>query len=222
MDVTEEILRNTQIYGASDYTAPHSLTSAKALNYAEGASIQKPINELVTILPRRLKYQDTVGLFGAENRFIKINLNIQDTGNVSIEEPGWSGLRIVQEDPDLLNTYYTAFANQFGHDSDVNYDEAIITNNILADTLNNPLVGVSIDNLKTGNKYIDAWFDVRLYTKARQEHPYDLMYLPFNDYFYIGFHARNTKRLPYNVECLIGTDIKPKNAVDPKFLAKIN
>ena len=40
MDVTQEILRNTEIYGSSDYTAPHSLASAKALNYANGASIQ--------------------------------------------------------------------------------------------------------------------------------------------------------------------------------------
>ena len=45
MDVTQEILRNTKLYGASDYTAAHSLASSKSLNYAEGASIQKPIVE---------------------------------------------------------------------------------------------------------------------------------------------------------------------------------
>ena len=88
--------------------------------------------------------------------------------------------------------------------------------------INNPYVGVSLSNLKTGNKYIDAWFDVRLYTKAREEHPYDEMYLPVKDYFYIGFHARNTKRLPYNVECLIGTGFKTKNEIDPRLIAKVN
>ena len=60
--------------------------------------------------------------------------------------------------------------------------------------------------LKTGNKYIDAWFDVRLYTKNREEHPYDKMYVRLNDFFYIGFHARNTRRLPYNVKCVIGQE----------------
>ena len=221
MDVTAEILRNTQIYGASDYTAPHSLASSRSLNYAEGPSIQRPINELVTILPRRLKYQDTVGLFGAENCFVKVDLNLQDTGNVCIEEEGWQCLKITQIDDPLLNTYYTAFADPDGTDADVNYDPAIINNKIAADTLSKPYVGISINNLKTGNKYIDAWLDIRLYTKSRQEHPYDVMYLPFNSYFYIGFLARNTKRLPYKVECLIGTDIKPKIDIDPRLIAKV-
>ena len=100
------------------------------------------------------------------------------------------------------------------------YEPAQIVNSLAS--INNPYVGVSLANLKTGNKYIDAWFDVRLYTKAREEHPYDEMYLPVSDYFYIGFHARNTKRLPYNVECLIGTGYKPKNEVDPRLIARVN
>ena len=65
------------------------------------------------------------------------------------------------------------------------------------------LVKVDLNNLKTGNKYIDSWFDVRLYQKNREEHPYDIMYVPYNSYFYIGFHARNTKRLPYNVSMTV-------------------
>ena len=67
-------------------------------------------------------------------------------------------------------------------------------------------VSVDLNNLKTGNKYIDAWFDVRLYNKATEEHPYDKMYVRMNDFFYIGFHARNTRRLPYNVKCVIGQE----------------
>ena len=221
MDVTEEILRNTQIYGASDYTAPHSLASAKVLNYAEGASIQRPIHELVTVLPRRLKYTDTVGLFGAENVFVKVELNIIDTGNFCYEEEGWDCLRIVRNDPELQNTYYTAVTDPFKDEFTENtYEPAIITNNLAS--IPNPYIGVSLANLKTGNKYIDAWFDVRLYSKSKEEHPYDEMFVPLNDYFYIGFHARNTKRLPYNVECLIGSGYKSKNDVDPKLIAKVN
>ncbi len=221
MDVTEEILRNTQIYGSSDYTAPHSLASAKVLNYANGASIQKPIQERVTVLPRRLKYQDTVGLFGTENVFVKVDLKIIDTGNLCFEEPGWECLKITFADSELLNTYYTAIMDPTKDLETVNTYEPAEINSKLA-SIPNPYVGVSLANLKTGNKYIDAWFDVRLYTKAREEHPYDEMYLPVNDYFYIGFHARNTRRLPYNVECLIGTGYKSKNEVDPRLIAKVN
>ena len=219
MDVTQEILRNTEIYGSSDYTAPWSLASSKSLNYAQGASIQKPIQERVTVLPRRLNYKDTVGLFGAENVFVKVDLKIIDTGNLCFEEPGWLCLRI-SADSELVNTYYTAVADAALDLETVNtYEPAQINNNLAQ--IPNPYVGVSLANLKTGNKYIDAWFDVRLYTKTREEHPYDEMYLPANDYFYIGFHARNTRRLPYNVECLIGTAYKTKNDVDPRLIAKV-
>ena len=68
----------------------------------------------------------------------------------------------------------------------------------------NPLVRVDLTNLKTGNKYIDAWFDTRLYTKDKKEYEYEVMYINPKSYFYIGFHARNTKRLPYNVRMTVG------------------
>tara|TARA_B100001094_G_scaffold235106_1_gene230137 strand:- start:704 stop:1369 length:666 start_codon:yes stop_codon:yes gene_type:complete len=221
MDVTEEILRNTQIYGASDYTAHHSLASAKVLNYAEGASIQKPIQEKITVIPRMLKYQDSVGLFGAENVFIKVTLKILDSGNSCFEEPGWQCMKIIEVDDALFNTYYTAVIDTKADlDIENTYEPAQMTNVLPA--VPAPYVGISLNNLKTGNKYVDAWFDVRLYTKAREEHPYDEMYVPYTDYFYIGFHARNTKRLPYNVECLIGTGFKTKNDIDPKLIAKVN
>ena len=221
MDVTQEILRNTQIYGSSDYTAPHSLASAKVLNYAEGASIQRPVQEKVTVLPRLLKYADTVGLFGAENVFIKVDLNVIDTGRLCFEEEGWDCLKMTFIDDPLLNTYYTA---EMDPDKDLTientYEPAQIVNSLAR--VPNAYIGVSLTNLKTGNKYIDSWFDCRLYTKAREEHPYDEMYLPINSYFYIGFHARNTRRLPYNVECLIGTGYKSKNEIDPRLIAKVN
>ena len=221
MDVTQEILNNVLMYGASDNTAPQGLSAAKSLNYAKGASIQKPVLENVSVVPRRLKYADTVGLFGAENVFIKVKLNIKDTGNLCFEEEGWQCLKITFGAFPIVDTYYTAEMDVEKDLTTVNtYEPAQITNKLLQ--INNPYVGVSLANLKTGNKYIDAWFDVRLYTKAREEHPYDEMYLPASDYFYIGFHARNTKRLPYNVECLIGTGFKAKNEVDPKLIARVN
>ena len=221
MDVTQEILNNVLMYGSSDNTSPHGLVASKSLNYAKGATIQKPVQEKVSVLPRRLRYADSVGLFGAENVFIRVDLNIRDTGNLCFEEPGWQCLKMTQGSFPIVNTYYTAVMDQEKDLETVNtYEPAVITNNL--GNISNPYVGVSLDNLKTGNKYIDAWFDVRLYTKAREEHPYNEMFLPTNSYFYIGFHARNTKRLPYNVECLIGTGLKAKNEIDPRLIAKVN
>ena len=53
-------------------------------------------------------------------------------------------------------------------------------------------------------------------------------YAKGNRFFYIGFHARNTKRIPYNVDCVVGqnTDSIEGNDgflyyddIDPRLLA---
>ena len=85
-----------------------------------------------------------------------------------------------------------------------------------------PLVKIDLHNLKTGNKYIDAWFDVRLYKPNREEHPYDVMYVDPKGFFYIGFHARNTKRLPYNVNMTVAGQLYSEYDLKPdqkRFLA---
>ena len=105
-----------------------------------------------------------------------------------------------------LNTYKTADIDPLQDLTTVNtYEPAAILQNRLG-TLSDAYISVELENLKTGNKYIDSWFDVRLYTKDRMEHPYNKMYVRIKDFFYIGFHARNTKRLPYNVKCVIGQE----------------
>ena len=75
---------------------------------------------------------------------------------------------------------------------------------------------VELINKKTGNKYNDCWLDVRLYTRNREEHPYEKMYVRQYDQFYIGFHARNTRRLPYDVECIVGLEWKPLEDIEEK------
>lgn len=221
MNVTQEILNNHLIYGASDNTSPGSLVGAKALNYANGASIQKPILVDVSVIPRYLKYADTVGLFGVENVFIKVDLKVRITGDGCYEEDGWECMTITRTNMPIENTYSQVILDMDADPDIVNtYEPAEFVDSL--SSLTEPYVSVSLKNLKTGNKYVDAWLDVRLYTKARQEHPYDEMYLPANDYFYIGVHARNTRRLPYNIECLIGKDYVAKDEVDPKLLARIN
>lgn len=207
-DVTPQIQRINEIYGASDNTNPAYSSSNRSLNYAVGGSIQRPELDKVSIIPYTINYADSVGLFGKENHFVRVNVNINpEVAFACFEEEGWE-CAVIKENLDLsiINTYYPAEVDYDEDKTTVNtFDPAIISRNKLA-YKSDAYISVDLENLKTGNKYIDSWFDVRLYTASREEHPYDKMYVRLNDHFYIGFHARNTKRLPYNVKCVIGQE----------------
>ena len=69
MNVTDQINKYKILYGSSDNTNPATIAAAKKLNYAEGASIQKPSKEDIFLIPQSINYNDTVGLFGTENHF---------------------------------------------------------------------------------------------------------------------------------------------------------
>ena len=206
-DVTQRILDRHIIYGGSDCTDPANYSSNRSLNYATGGSITKPEKERVTIIPYTINYNDAVGLFGKENHFIRIDVNVNPTVTLScFEEEGYECAVVTAETLNILNTYTTGTININLDLGPLNtYEPSVITANSLA-SLPDSYVSVDLNNLKTGNKYIDSWFDVRLYSRSRQEHPYDKMYVRENDFFYIGFHARNTRRLPYNVNCVIGQE----------------
>jgi len=206
-DVTQRILDRHIVYGASDSTNPAYLSSNRSLNYASGGSINSPEKDKVSIIPFTINYKDTVGLFGKENHFIRVDVNIVPTvAFACFEEEGWECAFITEGQASTVNTYMSAIVDlntDLAPEND--YDPAKILDNALRKKFDS-YISVDLENLKTGNKYIDAWFDVRLYTKERQEHPYDKMYVRLNDFFYIGFHARNTRRLPYNVKCVIGQE----------------
>lgn len=240
MNVTDQILESHRIYGASDNTSKAGLSSSRSLNYASGASIQRPEQEKVTTIPRTMTYQDSVGLFGAENHFVKVNVLIQNPilGDFVVEEkeeifkPALISNDIT--DPDDPYTYPntgsdepgTAFINYNIDNSVVNtFNPAFFSGETIAN-INSKFFKVELINLKTGNIYVDNWLDVRLYNKYHEEHPYPVMYIKYNEPFYIGFHARNTRRLPYNVDCVLGkSDTSPFPAlleldeVDPRLLA---
>ena len=77
------------IYGSSDNTNPAYYSSSRCLNYANGGTMQRAENERVTVIPRALNYKDTVGLFGSENHFIKVQMNLDGIAVDCFEEPGW-------------------------------------------------------------------------------------------------------------------------------------
>jgi len=224
MDVTDQILQHTRIYGASDNTAPQNLSASKSLNFANGASIQRAEDQRVTVIPYTLKYKGTTGLFGAENYFVKVHADVPlDFTFKCFEEPYWECARISTEELDPSSLYQQAIIDETKDLEIVNtYEPAQITFKKKAAT--DSFISVDLNNLKTGNTYIDSWLDVRLYTSEREEHPYDKMYVRLHDFFYIGFHARNTRRLDYNVEALIGNELVTASAVeDTRFIArKIN
>jgi len=237
VDVTQQILNHHRIYGASDSTAQGYTASSRSLNYANGATIQRPETERVSTIPRVMNYKDAVGLFGAENHFIKVNVLLQNPilGDYTINtyEPA-----VLSEEVQANNDPYT-FVNQ-GYDTPgqayIDYDTDEITVNTYdpamfsgesLEGITSKFFKVELRNLKTGNIYIDSWLDTRLYNKYHEEHPYDIMYIKYNEPFYIGFHARNTRSLPYNIDCVIGQaeDGSPLPGfveiedVDPKLLA---
>ena len=206
MDVSEEILRNHLIYGASDNTNPAYLSANRSLNYARGASIHSPEKFNVSLIPYTIKYQDTVGLFGAENYFEKVTVKLDRRFAAKcFEEPFWECAVIRDIDDTDANYPFKAEINYELDLETVNdYEPAEINNRLIPKR--SAYVSVELNNLKTGNIYIDDWLDIRLYTAGREEHPYNKMYVRENDFFYVGFHARNTRRLPYNVTCVIGNE----------------
>ena len=220
MDVTNEIRKNHIIYGASDYTASHRHASGRSLNYAAGPSITRPANQNVTIIPYTLKYESSVGLFGAENYFVKVNLDILNNApGTCFEEPFWicGYIDYSYNIPD--GTYETGLVQNINVPEDNTYVEADVRDTYLPYLPGrDAFVSVDLNNLKVGNIYIDDWLDVRLYTKDREEHPFEKMYVRSNDFFYIGIHARNTKRLQFDVECVVGQEYLEYDAIEEKQL----
>ena len=213
MDVTAEVLRNHRSYGGSDNTNPAYNASNRSLDYARTSnSMLNAQIENVTAIPRIINYKDSVGLFGAENIFVKVQLNIQnskqiDDNGVLIDDYEDA---VIQSKDSGIDIFWNEAENDTSADLTVveTYEPAQFVNEL--NFISGAVVKIDLENLKTGNKYIDAWFDVRLYQKNKEEHPYDVMYVPINDCFYIGFHARNTKRLPYNVRMTVNGELISK------------
>ena len=243
MNVTDQIRHYSILYGSSDNTNPASIAAAKKLNYAEGASITKPVADLVSLVPSTIKYQDTTGLFGVENHFVKVQLKLFNPTAICYPENTYECALFSEETVDPADPYtYTntgttpgqAYINDLvDNNSDGSCGASVTCINgyepsrLLGDTapsLPSPRVSVDLKNLKTGNQYLDDWLDVRLYTRDRMEHPYDYMYVRPNDFFYIGFHARNTKRLPYNVSVTVGEQYIDESEIpdnDRRYIARL-
>ena len=120
MDVSEQILNNHKVFGASDNTNPAYNSVKKQLNYSKGSVLENAPEETYTAMPFTVNYADSVGLFGAENAFVKIKLNIIDSGASDYEEPGWGGLLICETCSDSDPFYVAAVMDSAADPSTVN------------------------------------------------------------------------------------------------------
>ena len=210
MDVTEQYLATLTKYGGSEYTGPDSLVGSNSIVYAQGPSMQRAIEQTVTTVPFEINYQGDIGLMGTENIFFKINLDIKDTG-ASIncfEELNWECVKVDINGTDTDVAYEDAIIDTNAPEGDEPLYAAARFTNELPFTDGDTLIGVRLTNEGTGNIYEDKNVDSMLYSKCRFEHGFDDMLVSLRGYFYVGIHARNTKRNAYNVKCKVGTAFK--------------
>ena len=167
MDVTDEILLNHQIYGPSDNTNPSGLSASRSLNYANGPTFQRPILEKATVVPYVIKFQGEVGLFGTENTFYRVDLNIKDTAIPGIIEEGfYFPGQLTPVNIDTINDYLEAFIDPSKDPDTLNtYEPPILSRRL--PSYPNPMVKVRLTNFGTNNIYNDSHVDVRLYTQTK-------------------------------------------------------
>ena len=210
MDVTEQFLASLTKYGGSEASQADSLVGSQSLIYAQGPSMQRAVEQTITTIPYEFHYQGDIGLMGTENIFFKINLDIQDSGSIfnCFEEINWQCLKVDIDGTDFDVSYEDAEVDITAAEGDMPIYEAAQFSSALPFLENDTLIGVQLTNEGTGNKYEDANVDSRLYSICRFEHGFDDMLVKARGSFYVGIHARNTKRNAYNVKCKIGTTYK--------------
>ena len=209
MDITAEILKQVRIQGGSDNTNPAVLSAAKCLNYATGASIHAAEKITISSIPFTIPFKDAIGL-GADNTYIKFILDDVEARFGCFSEEGWECALITRIDVPNEDSDY--------EDSIIDETKDLVPDaqGYLPSTLNNsgpnisdkPRLSITLKNKGTGNIYQDKDFEAYVLNKRREPINDNLLWCDFDDYFYVGFHARNTKRIPYNVDVVIGNEVK--------------
>ena len=218
MDQTEQIIKYADLtYGSSDNTDPAYNAAGCSLNYANGGSIEKPIEQFAYRIPQTQYWKETAGLFGAENIFIRYRVELlPGSVNVCIPEPGWLCLSTSTDketDPQYAGA---ATSEEILPPTDPWKNAQFVADTLPTFRGEPPFIKIELINRGTENIYNDSWLDVRLYTQDKVEHPYNIMWIPNNEYFYVGFHARNTRRLPIDVELKIGYGYADADAIENK------
>ncbi len=252
VDVTEQIRQYNEIYGGSSNTQRGGLAASKSLNYSIAPTIQRAQRVRATVYPLTFKLAGQVGLFGAENYYLRIEVDIITPLSPEFEEAGYEPAVVTFDENPTVNTYEPAYID---FDSDppppdprpdaqvVPEQQASITccafiGGIPNDPILNcyygarftnvvpttydPWVSVDLNNIGVNNIYIDNWVDTMIYTREQQMWGYDKMYIRPKDFFYVGIHARNTRQLPYNVDVTVGLELLQGEEIVDKDLIAYN
>ena len=77
IDVTDQIIKYHQLYGGSDNSQQKGLAASKSLNYAKAPTMQQAQRLRITAFPFTFDFKGAVGLFGAENAYVRIDLDLE-------------------------------------------------------------------------------------------------------------------------------------------------
>lgn len=221
-DVTPQIISYAELYGSSDNTNQNSTASSRTLQYATGSTVQKPVHVPVKTAPQLLTFQNPtgVGLFGAEMVVLRFDLDIKDSGK--LDNCGPIGIDLYfpacvhRIDQGTVNTYQQLEADQYADLIEVNsYEPALFSNTGVLDTLHQPMIKVGLKNLGSGNQYQDCWVDAYFLGADRKVMAETEFWTPLRSSFYLSISARNTRRMPYNLEVSIGDQITSLNSLSP-------
>lgn len=219
MNVTAEINKKITQYGGSGSSRQDYLSSNKSLNLnASANNINRATGPNISAIPVRYNINDEVGLFGAENNFTKITVNIQNAStyykNNPFPENDYFDLWITNATA-TVNDFETGIIDNARDQTTVNtFNPAIIQSSL--SSYARPVISVSVKNLKSGNQYLDNWLDYQVYDSKKNPYDYDDFYIFIESSFYLGFHARNTKRLPVNFQVDIGTEFLEFQQMTPE------
>ena len=89
IDVTEQIRQYNELYGGSDNTQAGGLAASKSLNYAPAPTMQQAQRDQTTVYPYQIKLASQVGLFGAENYYVRVDVDLLNSIEPGEEELGW-------------------------------------------------------------------------------------------------------------------------------------
>lgn len=218
-DVTNQINQYQDSYGGSNLSNPDYYSSSRSLNLSSASnSIGNATGPSITTIPFTLYFADNVGLFGAENFYTKISLNILDTGNTYSIINDYQGTIIEPFDDALLNTYVAAVEDSLQDVGGAVNDFEPATRGAGFRDLIDPIIDIKLENVGTGNIYNDSHIDARLYDMNHNEIEDLESLISVDGQFYLGVHARNTRRLPYNIKVTIGDTVRLRDELTPEQL----
>jgi hypothetical protein len=204
MDVTQDIINRISLYGGTPQAEQASLSAIKSLNLAEAPTIHNPAVMRVSAVPFTLVFEGEIGLFGAENKFIRVDLNITSQGFFvqCYEEANWDCL--VFNGQDFTYPVYDQADVINSGDGDIQYQKATFNVSLPFTDEPDQLVSIDLHPNESGNYYADRRVSTQLYNKCKDEHAYDRLFCNPHSSFYVGIAARDTQRLPYKVSCKVG------------------